>query len=79
MALYKSHLSGHISNQLRKKAGNPTAWVEFQTLGVLGYVCIIFGMSVIGLQAHLIRVEVDVANGLPSFEIVGPYPIYLKV
>jgi len=31
----------------------------------------VFGMSVIGLQAHLIRVEVDVANGLPSFDIVG--------
>ncbi len=31
----------------------------------------VFGMSVIGLQAHLIRVEVDVSNGLPSFEIVG--------
>lgn len=31
----------------------------------------VFGMSLIGLQAHLIRVEVDVANGLPSFEIVG--------
>jgi magnesium chelatase family protein len=31
----------------------------------------VFGMSVIGLQAHLIRVEVDVSNGLPGFEIVG--------
>ncbi len=31
----------------------------------------VFGMSVMGLQAHLIRVEVDVANGLPSFDIVG--------
>ncbi|GAB6173709.1 YifB family Mg chelatase-like AAA ATPase [Paradesulfitobacterium aromaticivorans] len=31
----------------------------------------VFGMSVIGLQAHLIRVEVDVSNGLPAFEIVG--------
>ena len=30
-----------------------------------------YGMTVIGLQAHLIRVEVDVSNGLPSFEIVG--------
>ncbi|KUO78215.1 MAG: ATP-dependent protease [Desulfosporosinus sp. BRH_c37] len=28
-------------------------------------------MTVLGLQAHLIRVEVDVANGLPSFDIVG--------
>ncbi len=31
----------------------------------------VHGMTVLGLQAHLIRVEVDVANGLPSFEIVG--------
>lgn len=31
----------------------------------------VFGMSVIGLQAHLVRVEVDVSNGLPAFEIVG--------
>ncbi|EGW37703.1 YifB family Mg chelatase-like AAA ATPase [Desulfosporosinus sp. OT] len=31
----------------------------------------VYGMTVIGLQAHLIRVEVDVSNGLPSFEIVG--------
>jgi len=31
----------------------------------------VFGMTVLGLQAHLIRVEVDVANGLPSFDIVG--------
>jgi len=25
----------------------------------------VYGMTVLGLQAHLIRVEVDVANGLP--------------
>ncbi|MGI6120584.1 MAG: YifB family Mg chelatase-like AAA ATPase [Desulfosporosinus sp.] len=31
----------------------------------------VFGMTVLGLQAHLIRVEVDVANGLPSFDLVG--------
>ncbi len=31
----------------------------------------VLGMTVLGLQAHLIRVEVDVANGLPSFDIVG--------
>lgn len=31
----------------------------------------VYGMTVLGLQAHLIRVEVDVANGLPSFDIVG--------
>ncbi|GAB6173725.1 hypothetical protein JCM15765_32030 [Paradesulfitobacterium aromaticivorans] len=51
------------------------AWVEFQALGVRNMFASVFGMSVIGLQAHLIRVEVDVSNGLPSFEIVGPYPI----
>ncbi|MDP4160357.1 MAG: YifB family Mg chelatase-like AAA ATPase [Bacillota bacterium] len=31
----------------------------------------VYGMTVLGLNAHLIRVEVDVANGLPSFDIVG--------
>lgn len=31
----------------------------------------VYGMTVLGLQAHLIRVEVDVTNGLPSFDIVG--------
>lgn len=31
----------------------------------------VYGMTVLGLQAHIIRVEVDVANGLPSFDIVG--------
>lgn len=31
----------------------------------------VYGMTVLGLQAHLIRVEVDVANGLPSYDIVG--------
>jgi len=31
----------------------------------------VYGMSVLGLQAHLIRVEVDVSNGLPNFDIVG--------
>ena len=31
----------------------------------------VYGMTVIGLQSHLIRVEVDVSNGLPSFDIVG--------
>ncbi|EHQ91396.1 YifB family Mg chelatase-like AAA ATPase [Desulfosporosinus youngiae] len=31
----------------------------------------VYGMSVLGLQAHIIRVEVDVSNGLPSFDIVG--------
>ena len=30
----------------------------------------VYGMTVLGLQAHLIRVEVDVANGLPCFEKV---------
>ncbi|HWQ89914.1 MAG TPA: YifB family Mg chelatase-like AAA ATPase [Desulfitobacteriaceae bacterium] len=31
----------------------------------------VFSMAVVGLQAHLVRVEVDVSNGLPAFEIVG--------
>lgn len=31
----------------------------------------VYGMTVLGLQAYLIRVEVDVSNGLPSFDIVG--------
>lgn len=31
----------------------------------------VYGMTVLGLQAHLIRVEVDVSNGLPNFDIVG--------
>ncbi|HHY27590.1 MAG TPA: YifB family Mg chelatase-like AAA ATPase [Desulfitobacterium dehalogenans] len=31
----------------------------------------VHGMAVSGIQAHLIRVEVDVSNGLPSFDIVG--------
>jgi magnesium chelatase family protein len=31
----------------------------------------VYGMAVSGLQAHLIRVEVDVSNGLPGFDIVG--------
>lgn len=29
------------------------------------------GMAVSGIHAHLIRVEVDVSNGLPGFDIVG--------
>ncbi|AFM01424.1 Mg chelatase-related protein [Desulfitobacterium dehalogenans ATCC 51507] len=31
----------------------------------------VHGMAVSGIQAHLIRVEVDVSNGLPDFAIVG--------
>ena len=31
----------------------------------------VYGMSVEGMQAHLIKVEVDISNGLPGFEIVG--------
>lgn len=31
----------------------------------------VYGMTVLGLQAHIIQVEVDVSNGLPSFDIVG--------
>jgi magnesium chelatase family protein len=40
-------------------------------VGGKGMFAAVFGMSVIGLQAYLIRVEVDVSNGLPGFEIVG--------
>lgn len=36
-----------------------------------GMFAAVYGMTVLGLKAHLIRVEVDVANGLPSFDIVG--------
>ncbi len=36
-----------------------------------GMFAAVYGMTVLGLQAHLIRVEVDVSNGLPSFDIVG--------
>ncbi|NLP43407.1 MAG: ATP-dependent protease, partial [Peptococcaceae bacterium] len=31
----------------------------------------VYGMSVEGLTAHLVRVEVDISNGLPVFEVVG--------
>lgn len=31
----------------------------------------VHGMAVSGIHAHLIRVEVDVSNGLPGFDIVG--------
>lgn len=31
----------------------------------------VWGMALTGLQAHLIRVEVDVSNGLPNFDVVG--------
>jgi len=31
----------------------------------------VYGMAVSGIQAHLIRVEVDVSNGLPGFDVVG--------
>lgn len=31
----------------------------------------VFGIAVSGIQAHLIRVEVDVSNGLPVFDVVG--------
>ncbi|MDR3271803.1 MAG: ATP-dependent protease, partial [Peptococcaceae bacterium] len=30
-----------------------------------------FGMAIAGFKAHFIRIEVDVSNGLPAFEIVG--------
>ncbi|WP_407307676.1 YifB family Mg chelatase-like AAA ATPase [Desulfosporosinus sp. SB140] len=38
----------------------------------------VYGMTVLGLRAHLIRVEVDVSNGLPSFDIVGLANIAVK-
>ncbi|MDQ7095685.1 YifB family Mg chelatase-like AAA ATPase [Desulfosporosinus sp. PR] len=38
----------------------------------------VYGMIVLGLQAHLICVEVDVSNGLPSFELVGLANIAVK-
>lgn len=31
----------------------------------------VYGMAVSGIQAHIIRVEVDVSNGLPIFDVVG--------
>ena len=34
-------------------------------------VATVWGTSIEGLNAHFIRVEVDIANGLPAFEIVG--------
>ena len=34
------------------------------------YACV-NGMSVAGLSAQLVRVEVDISNGIPSFDIVG--------
>lgn len=30
-----------------------------------------FSASVLGLQGHIISVEIDIANGLPAFELVG--------
>ncbi|MDA8229667.1 MAG: ATP-dependent protease, partial [Desulfitobacterium hafniense] len=38
----------------------------------------VFGMSIEGITAHLIRVEVDVSNGLPSFDIVGLPTVAVK-
>ena len=32
---------------------------------------IVFGMSLSGIEGKLINVEVDINNGLPSWEIVG--------
>ena len=31
----------------------------------------VFSAAVYGLQAYLVRVEVDLAGGLPSFQLVG--------
>ena len=39
----------------------------------------VYGMTVLGLEAHLIRVEVDVANGLPGFEFVGTFTTHAKL
>jgi magnesium chelatase family protein len=36
------------------------------------------GMSVLGLTAQLVKVEVDIANGLPAFEIVGLPAVSVK-
>lgn len=38
----------------------------------------VFGMTILGLEARLIRVEVDVASGLPSFEIGGLANVAVK-
>ncbi|AFM42499.1 Mg chelatase-related protein [Desulfosporosinus acidiphilus SJ4] len=44
---------------------------KFSLLGEREMFASVYGMTVLGLQAHLVRVEVDVSNGLPGFEIVG--------
>jgi predicted ATPase with chaperone activity len=36
------------------------------------------GMSVEGLSAQLVRVEVDISNGLPAFDIVGLPAVAVK-
>jgi len=36
------------------------------------------GMTVLGLTAQLVKVEVDIANGLPAFEIVGLPAVSVK-
>lgn len=36
------------------------------------------GMSVVGLSAQLVKVEVDISNGLPAFDIVGLANISVK-
>ncbi|TYO95160.1 hypothetical protein [Desulfallas thermosapovorans] len=34
---------------------------------------IVKSLALNGLEAYIVRVEVDVSRGLPGFEIVGPY------
>lgn len=55
----------------RAKTVSPGASQVFFVRGGRSMFASVYGMTVLGLQAHLIRVEVDVANGLPSFDIVG--------
>ncbi len=33
--------------------------------------CKVYGMGLLGVEGHLIQVEVDVSDGLPSFSMVG--------
>ncbi len=36
---------------------------------------IVKSLALSGLEGYIIQVEVDVANGLPAFEIVGTFPL----
>lgn len=57
---------------IRANEGNAFVFLKTEEIELFASV---YGMTVLGLQAHLIRVEVDVSNGLPSFDIVGPFSI----